>query len=65
MQVSGGGLTGNEVSITVQTLENGGLFLDPIPGEFLRMPKSSGEVRGIDTIILTRIFSAGPNSPQT
>ena len=44
MQVSGSGLTGNEVSIAVQTIQDGGLFLDPIPGEFLRLPKYSGEV---------------------
>ena len=44
MQVSGDGLSGNDASVTVQTIVNGGLFLDPIPGEFLRMPKSSGQV---------------------
>lgn len=44
MQVSGDGLSGNEASVAVQTIVNGGLFLDPIPGEFLRMPKSSGQV---------------------
>ena len=46
MQVSGNGLTGSEVVIEAQTNEDGILYLDPntIPGEFLRMPKASGEV---------------------
>ena len=44
MQVNGDSLSGNEVSISVQTIQNGGLFLEPIPGEFLRTPHSSGQV---------------------
>ena len=48
MRARGDNLDGNEVSISVQTIENGGLFLDPIPGEFLRTPHSSGQVRGLE-----------------
>lgn len=47
MQVNGDSLSGNEVSISVQTIQNGGLFLEPIPGEFLRTPHSSGQVSSL------------------
>lgn len=47
MQVNGDSLSGNEVSVSVQTIQNGGLFLEPIPGEFLRTPHSSGQVSSL------------------
>lgn len=54
MQVSGGSLSGNEVTIAVQTIQNGGLFLDPIPGEFLRMPHSSEQVGHLQLTVINR-----------
>ncbi len=46
MTVNGSGLRGVEVVTEVRTIEDGGLFLDPIPGEFLRMPETQPEVSG-------------------
>ena len=50
MQVRGDGLTGSQVSIEANTIENGGLFLDPLSGEYLQTPSVSGEVRSMEAI---------------
>lgn len=47
MKVNGSGLRGVEVLTEVKTIDDGGLFLDPIPGEFLRMPATQPEVSGL------------------
>lgn len=47
MKVNATGLRGVQVSAEVRTIEDGGLFLDPIPGEFLRMPATQPEVSGL------------------
>ena len=54
MQVNGDGLSGNDATITVQTIQNGGLFLDPIPGEFLRMATPSGQVGHLECSLSSR-----------
>ena len=51
MRVIGDNLDGDEVTISVETIQNGGLFLDPIPGEFLRTPHSSGQVSCLDSCL--------------
>lgn len=56
MQVNGDSLSGNEVSISVQTIQNGGLFLEPIPGEFLRTPHSSGQVSSLSCQTSMRVI---------
>ena len=44
LSVDGTGLSGNHATIYVKTIENGNLFLGPVPGEFLRMPSIEPEV---------------------
>lgn len=51
MQVDGSGLSGVDVVTTVKIIENGGLFLDPIPGEFLRIPAAQSQVSGLHNMI--------------
>ena len=50
MKINGSALRGVQVTTEVITIENGGLFLDPIPGEFLRMPTTRPQVSGLHDI---------------
>ena len=43
--VDGRRLTGDAVSIRVNTRADGGLMMAPIPGEFLRLPETRPQVR--------------------
>ena len=52
MQVNASGVSGVDVVTTVKTIEDGGLFLDPIPGEFVRIPASKPQVSGLHRMIL-------------
>lgn len=52
MQVNASGLSGADVVTAVNTIEDGGLFLDPIPGEFLRLPATQPQVSALHKIIL-------------
>jgi len=61
MRVDAGGLTGVDVVTTVKTVEDGGLFLDPIPGEFLRIPAAKPQVSGLHRTILHN--NSSPSSP--
>ena len=42
--VDGNGLTGNNVSIKAVTIDDGGLFLRPIPGDMLRVAERKPQV---------------------
>lgn len=42
--VDGTGLTGNKVSIKAVTIDDGGLFLRPIPGDMLRVAEIKPQV---------------------
>ena len=53
MKVNGTRLTGNKVSVTVRTIQDGGLFMDPIPGEFLRMPSTEPQASAFRTISIS------------
>lgn len=44
MSVDGTGLTGNNVSIKAVTVEDGGMFLRPIPGDMLRVAEIQPQV---------------------
>jgi len=52
MQVNASSLSGVDVVTVVKTIEDGGLFLDPIPGEFLRIPAAQPQVSGLHKMIL-------------
>lgn len=43
--VNGTGLTGNKVSIKASTIDDGGLFLRPIPGDMLRAAENKPQVK--------------------
>ena len=43
--VNGTGLTGNKVSIKASTIDDGGLFLRPIPGDMLRVAENKPQVK--------------------
>ena len=47
LAVNGSGLIGNKVSIKAYTIENGGLFLRPIPGDMLRVAETKQQVKSI------------------
>ncbi|XP_022097673.1 fibrocystin-L-like isoform X1 [Acanthaster planci] len=47
MQVNGSGLTGYEVGVTSHRVEEGHVFLAPIPGEFLRLAHPQPQVEVI------------------
>ena len=42
--VNGSNLSGNDVSATVETLDDGGMFLRPIPGDMLRVAEPKPQV---------------------
>jgi len=42
--VNGTGLTGNNVSMKAVTIDDGGLFLRPIPGDMLRVAEIEAQV---------------------
>ena len=44
VKVNDSKLTGVQVTTTVTTIQDGGLFMDPIPGEFLRVPSNQTQV---------------------
>ena len=44
ISVDGTGLTGNEVSINASVIDDGGLFLGPIPGDMLRLAEPEPQV---------------------
>ena len=44
--VDGTGLTGNYVSIKAVTIDDGGMFLRPIPGDMLRVAEIKPQVGG-------------------
>ena len=43
-QVIAPAVTGNSASVTVVTLQDGGILYGPLTGEFLRLPKTSPQV---------------------
>ena len=45
MEVTSPAITGNSGSVTVETIQDGGILYGPLTGEFLRLPKSSPQVR--------------------
>ena len=47
LAVNGSGLIGNKISIKAYTIENGGLFLRPIPGDLLRVAETKQQVKSI------------------
>lgn len=51
MQLNASGLSGVDVVTAVKTIEDGGLFLDPIPGEFLRIPATQPQVSALHKMI--------------
>ena len=44
VKVNDSKLTGVQVTTTVTIIQDGGLFMDPIPGEFLRVPSNQTQV---------------------
>lgn len=44
VSVDGTGLTGNNVSIKAVTVDDGGMFLRPIPGDMLRVAEIEPQV---------------------
>jgi len=42
--VNGTGLTGNKVSVKAATIDDGGMFLRPIPGDMLRAAEIEPQV---------------------
>ena len=47
LAVNGSGLIGNKISVKAYTIENGGLFLRPIPGDLLRVAETKQQVKSI------------------
>ena len=45
IEVNGTCLTGNSVSVQATTIDDGGLFLRPIPGDMLRVAEMKPQVR--------------------
>ena len=45
IRVDGTWLTGNKVSIQASTINDGGMFLRPIPGDMLRVAETKPQVR--------------------
>ena len=45
--VDGRALIGNEVTVGVKTITEGGILLAPIPAEFLRLPEKNPQVKAI------------------
>jgi hypothetical protein len=44
IEVDGSSLTGNDVSVTSETVDDGGMFLRPIPGDMLRVAEPKPQV---------------------
>ena len=44
MAVDGTGLTGNMVLIKARTINDGGMFLRPVPGDMLRVAETKPQV---------------------
>lgn len=44
LQINGSNLSGNDVNATVETVDKGGMFLRPIPGDMLRVAEPTPQV---------------------
>ena len=60
LAVNGSGLIGNKISIKAYTIENGGLFLRPIPGDMLRVAEAKQQVKKIAIDFRVDAFKVKP-----
>ena len=53
MEVNGTNIVGYQATLSISTLKDGHMFMDAIPGEFLRVPSKTPQVLSYN----------GPNTP--